>query len=194
MITTSSLYAEIWRNSRREPIPEPKYSKSNRRIPVHCMSLGTAYELYAALVGYDRSRLYHLGHTEEIVPLSKPRGFPKDMNAIYEEYFENGNGYGMKRYLTWFMVQEVIDYDWDRRFPPCTGYVRSEYAPLFCTSASLPDGFPDDEDIHFVEREGTTKVSWAESYRDFVGCIDEFIEELLKLGDPEEVRIIFWLE
>ncbi|MEM9275429.1 MAG: hypothetical protein AAGA80_21045 [Cyanobacteria bacterium P01_F01_bin.143] len=41
--------------------------------------------------------------------------------------------------------------------------------------------------------EGRTEVSWVESYREFVGCVDWFIEELLKLGKPEEVRIIFWL-
>lgn len=92
------------------------------------------------------------------------------------------------------MVQEVIDYDWDRKFPPCTGYVKSQYAHLFCSSASFPDALPDDEPVYFRKNEGDTEVSWVESYRDFVGCVDWFIEELLKLGYPEEVRIIFWLE
>jgi hypothetical protein len=191
MSTTSSLYAEIWRNNQWEPIPEAKWLKG-KRIPTCCMRLGTPYELYAALVGYHRRRLYHIWHTEEIAPLSKPRGFPKDMNAIYKEYFDD-NWY-IERYLTWFMVQEVIDYDWDRKFPLCMGYVKSQYAHLFCNSASFPEDFPDDERVYTTKIEGTTEISWVESYRNFVGCVDWFIEELLKLGNPEEVRIIFWLD
>ncbi|MEG4811436.1 hypothetical protein QUA82_23030 [Microcoleus sp. F8-D3] len=56
------------------------------------------------------------------VPLSKPRSLPKDMNPVYKEYFEN-NSVGIEHHFTWFMVQEVIEYDWDGRFLPCTGYV-----------------------------------------------------------------------
>lgn len=60
-------------------------------------------------------------------------------------------------------------------------------------SASFPDDFSDDERIYRSKKEGTTEVSWVESYREFIGCGDWFIGELLKLGDPKEVRIIFWL-
>jgi len=194
MSRTSIFYAEVWRNNQWEPTPTPKWSKGEQ-IPVCYMSPSALYELYAALVGYYHRAIYHLAHTEEIVPLSKPRGFPKDINAVYKEYFEYY--YWLSRpncYLTWFMVQEVIDYDWDRKFPPCTGYVKNQYAHLFCSSASFPDALPDDEHVYVRKREGDTEVSWVESYREFVGCVDWFIEELLKLGNPEEVRIIFWLE
>lgn len=194
MSTTSSLYAEVWRNNQWEPTPAPKWSKG-KQIPVCCMRPGTPYELYAALVGYYHRAIYHFAHTEEIVPLSKPRGFPKDMNAVYKEYFEDDSWLSSQNcYLTWFMVQEVIDYDWDRKFPPRTGYVKNQYAHLFCSSASFPDAFPDDEPVYYRKKEGYTEVSWVQSYREFVGCADWFIEELLKLGNPEEVRIIFWLE
>jgi hypothetical protein len=88
MSTTSSLYAEAWRNNQWEPTPSPTWSKG-KQVPVCYMRPGTPYELYAALVGFHRRELYHLGHTEEIVPLSKARGFPEDMNAVYKEYFEN---------------------------------------------------------------------------------------------------------
>jgi hypothetical protein len=192
MSTTSIIYAEVWRDNQWEPIPLPKWVKG-KQIPVCYMRPGTEYELYAALVGYYRGHLYHAWHTEEIIPLSIPRGLPKDMNAIYKQYFE-GEGMGCRWFITWFMVQEVIDYDWDRKFPTFTGYVKAQYAPLFCASASFPDDFPDDERIYATEKEGTTEISWVESYRGFVGCVDWFIEELLKLGNPKDVRIIFWLE
>jgi hypothetical protein len=191
MSTTSSLYAEVWKNNQWEPTPAPVWSKG-KQVPVCYMRPGTPYELYAALVGYHRRELYHLGHTEEIIPLSKPRGFPKDMNTVYREYFEN-NWSSLNRYLTWFVVQEAIDYDWDRKFSPSIGYVKSQYAHLFCSSTSFLDDLPDDEPVSMTKKEGTTEVSWVESYREFVGCVDWFIDELLKLGNPEEVRIIFWL-
>jgi hypothetical protein len=38
------------------------------------MSPCALYELYAALVGYYHRAIYHLAHTEEIVPFAKPRG------------------------------------------------------------------------------------------------------------------------
>ena len=88
MSTTSSLHAEVWTNNQWEPIPLPKWSKG-KQIPVCSISPGTPYELYAALVGYHRRELYHLGHTEEIVTLSQPRGFPEDMNAVYKVYFDD---------------------------------------------------------------------------------------------------------
>ena len=192
MSTTSSLYAEIRRNHQWKPIPEPKWSKG-KTIPVSYMRLGTPYELYAVLVGYYHHSLsYEHWHTEKIVPLSAPRGFPEDMNAIYKEYFEN-NQLGIERYHTWFIVQEVINYDWNRKFPPCKGYVNNQYACLFGDSAPFPKDLPDDEPVYKTARDNTTEVSWVESYRDYVGCGDWFIEDLLKLGDPDKVRIIFWL-
>jgi hypothetical protein len=65
---------------------------------------------------------------------------------------------------------------------------------LFKGSASFPKEFPNNkEGIYLFSREGRTEVSWVESYREFVGCVDWFIGELLKLGNPNEVRIIFWI-
>jgi hypothetical protein len=192
MSTTSRVYAEIWSNYQWNPIPTPKQRKG-KQVPVCYLSLGTEYALYAALVGYYRSRMYHIFHTEEISPLSKPRGLPKDMNDIYTQYFED-QGMGGRWYVTWFMVQEVIDYDWNKNFPAFTGYVERQYAPLFTPSDGFPEAFPDDAHIYTTRKEDTVEVSWVESYRDFVGCADWFIGELLKLGNPKEVRVIFWLQ
>ncbi|WP_448268113.1 hypothetical protein [Nostoc sp. DSM 114159] len=192
MSTTSSLYAEIWRNNQWEPIPEAKWSKG-KRIPVCCLRLGTPYELYAALVGYYHYSLsYYHWHTEKIVPVSEPRGLPEDMNVIYKDYFENDR-LGIEHHFTWFMVQEIIDYDWDRKFPPCKGYVNHQYASLFSSLAPFPDDLPDDELIYMTKKDNTTEVTWVESYREYVGCVDYFIQELLKLGNPREIRILFWL-
>ncbi|BAY12694.1 hypothetical protein [Calothrix sp. NIES-2098] len=192
MSTTSSLYAEIWKHNQWEPIPKPKWSKG-KQVPVCYMRPGGMYELFSALVGYHHHSLCYLHwHTEKIVPLSEPRGLPKDMNTVYREHFEN-NSLGIEHHFTWFLVQEVIEYDWDRKFPPCTGYVNSRYASLFQNSAPFPQDLPDDEPVYKNKKENTTEVLWVDTYRYYVGCVDWFIEELLKLGNPEEVRILFWL-
>ncbi|WP_009633249.1 hypothetical protein [Synechocystis sp. PCC 7509] len=206
MSRSGAFYAEIWRNDQWKPIPTPKFSKG-KEIPIPCVSPGTAYELYAALAGYERWGMYPLWHTEPIVPLSEPRGFPNDLNLIYKKYFgyneypesnksaiKNALFHTNQQYLTWFLVQEVNDYDWDRKFPPWIGYVKSQYALLFGDLSSFPENFPEDEGIYIFDGEGRTEISWVETYREFVGCIDWFIEELLKLGNPKEVRIIFWLD
>jgi hypothetical protein len=200
------FYGEILKNGQWEPIPKPKFL-NGKHIPICCTSPGTAYELYTLLVGYERWSTYPIYHTEPIVPLSEPRGFPHDMNLIYKECFgytghtenntyeiSNSMFHTKKNYLTWFLVQEVIDYDWDRKFSPFTGYVKSQYASLFSALGSFPKDFPDEEKIYMHKGEGRTQVSWVESYREFVGYGDWFIGELLKLGDPKEVRIIFWLD
>jgi hypothetical protein len=68
------------------------------------------------------------------------------------------------------------------------------YASLFSTLSSFPEDFPEEEKIYMHKGEGRTEVSWVQSYREFVGYGDWFIGELLKLGDPKAVRIIFWLD
>lgn len=41
---------------------------------------------------------------------------------------------------------------------------------------------------------GTTEVSWVTSYREYIGCSEEFIEALLELVNPDEIRIVFWFD
>jgi hypothetical protein len=195
MSRNGNFYSEICRDGQWEPIPKPKFLKG-KHIPIPCTSPGKAYDLYAMLVGFEHWSTYPFWHTEPIVPLTEPRGFPRDMNLIYKESFDSdGSGSLEPPYLTWFLVQEFIDYDWDKKFPPFTGYVNSQYAPLFSTLGSFPEDFPEEEKIYMYKDKGRTEVSWVESYREFVGYYgDWFIGELLKLGNPKDVRIIFWLD
>lgn len=39
-----------------------------------------------------------------------------------------------------------------------------------------------------------TTITWKETYREFVGGTEWFMEDLLKLGSPDKVRIIFWFD
>jgi hypothetical protein len=69
------------------------------------------------------------------------------MNPVYKEYFEN-NSVGIEHHFTWFMVQEVIEYDWDGKFLPCTGYADSRYAYLFHNSGCFPQDLPNNEPVY----------------------------------------------
>jgi hypothetical protein len=197
------FYAEIFKDNQWYPIPSPIWSKGKQITVEYLTELDINYSLYTILVGYERWNTYPLYHTDQIIPLTEPRGFPHDMNSIYKEYFryteylensEDRIDWKTSLYLTWFMVQEVIDYDWNKKFSPFTSYVKSQYAPLFNSSSPFPENFPSEEIIYMQKQPGMTEVSWTESYRDFIGSVDWFIEELLKLGDPKQVRIIFWIE
>jgi hypothetical protein len=193
MSVSSCFFAEIREQEQWHPIPPPKILKG-KQVPVNCLSVGTPYELYSALVGYERWSTYPFYHTEPITPLSEPRGFPADMNRLYQDNFGDRMSSPEFHRPTWFLVQEVIDYPWDKKFPPFTAYVRSQYADLFSEGGEFPEKFPEGEKLYLHRAEGRTEISWVESYRDFVGCGDWFISELVKLGDPHNVRIIFWID
>jgi hypothetical protein len=203
MSRNGRFYAEIFKNNQWNPIPSPTWSKGEQRPVEYLVEADLSYGLYTILVGYERWSTYPLYHTDPIIPLTEPRGFPHDMNTIYKQYLgyteysqnsENKIYYIKRLYLTWFLVQEVIDYDWNRKFAPFTSYVKSQYAPLFSSSSPFPKDFPSEEKIYMQKQQGMTEVSWTESYNEFLGYGDWFIEELLKLGDPKQVRIIFWLD
>jgi hypothetical protein len=207
MGTDINIYLETNRNGKWEPIPEPtvrEWSKG-KKIPVDDIRMmdSRPYQLFAALAGVCQD---HLRHTLYAVvePIAEPRGLPDDMNDLYKQYFSgttdfviypSGNRFGH----TWLMLQEIIDYDWDGQFVTQWAYVKNEFANLFQRESPFPEAFPNGEEIYFVlpnrlQEPGTTEVSWMTSYRDYVGCSEAFIEELLKFGFPNEIRVIFWFD
>jgi len=52
---------------------------------------------------------------------------------------------------------------------------------------------PKNKPVYKYKKDNTTEVSWVDTYRDYVGCVEWLIEELLKLGNPKKVRVILWL-
>lgn len=199
MGTDINLYAEIRRNNKWEPIPEPaatEWSKG-KKVPIECTEIGRPYELFAALAGVCQNNL-RLTMYAVVEPIAEPRGLPKDMNDFYKKHLlENECGYCFGH--SWLMLQEIIDYDWDGQFVTQWAYVKSQYAHLFQEGGLFPEEFPDGQSLYFVlpnwrQEPDTTEVSWITSYREYVGCSEEFIEELLELGSPNEIRVIFWFD
>ena len=99
--------------------------------------------------------------------------------------------------VSWLVVQEFIDFDWDRPVFE-SAFVEPEFVGLFDDTSLFPKLFPDDaklyHDMFRTPPESTRKVQWATPLRQYAGCSDDFIRRLLALGPPEDVRIIFWFD
>jgi hypothetical protein len=187
-------YAEIWRHGKWEAIPEPaaKQYSGYKKSPVepfdfHC----TPYRLFVMLGGAYQENINIIGVTE---PITKPRDFPDDINNFYKVYFDK-NGTGFAR--SWLLAKEIIDYPWDEKFVIYRACVNKKYASLFNECCPFPQAFPSEASIFHRQQADTVWVSWRSSCREFVNldhetCLEDFIDELKKLGEPDKVRIIFW--
>ena len=199
MGTDIHLYAEIHRNGKWEPIPKPEKKEwsKGKTVPVESTEIGRPYKLFAALAGVCQDNLRRTMYAV-VEPISEPRGFPEDMNDFYKKYFSE-NQCGLDFGHSWLLLQEIIDYDWENQYVTQWAYVKHQYAHLFQDSASFPAEFPAGEKLYFVlpnwkQEPETTEVSWVTSYKEYVGCSEQFIKELLELGSPNEIRIIFWFD
>lgn len=199
MGTDIHLYAEVYMHEKWEPVPKPEANSwsKGKAVPVEVTEIGRPYKLFAALAGVCQDDLRRTMDAV-IKPISEPRGFPEDMNGLYKKHFIEfaiGCCFGH----SWLLVQEIIDYDWDSQYVKQRAYVKNQYAHLFQSDSAFPIEFPKEETLYFVlpnwkQEPGTTEVSWLTSYREYVGCSEEFVEALIELGSPNEVRIVFWFE
>lgn len=196
MGTDITLYAEINNNGQWQPIPEPSTTNwsEGQVVPIEPISWGRPYELFTVLAGAAtyKVRTVHM----EIQTIVEPRGFPRDMNPFYREAFDEEE-LDLTFCHSWLLVQEIIDFDWDNQFVIHEHYVEPENAHLFHKNNNFPyDNFPKDAMLAYIQQKDKqlSLVRWKESYREFVGCSEWLIEELLKLGDPQKVRVIFWFE
>lgn len=102
-------------------------------------------------------------------PLSEPKGLPDDISDEVKEEYGEGWDYHSASFLT---VKELLDFDYDKTF-----WNRRVYKDG--NGASLAE-----------EGEGTV-VSYRENLGEF---FFKHLEELKELGDPEDVRIVFWFD
>jgi len=108
-------------------------------------------------------------------PIAEPRGIPDDTTSEVREDYE---GWGSDAHTPSFLTaKELLDFDYDK--PLWNRRISKQLSDNVWTGVGLAE-----------EGEGT-----IESYREFLG---EFffvhLEDLTKLGDPEDVRIVFWFD
>lgn len=112
-------------------------------------------------------------------PISEPKGIPDDVcKEIKSEYEDWKSDAHSSSYLT---LKELLDFDydkvfWNRRISRTT---HNENGVSYTNGASLAE-----------EGEGSI-VTYRENLGDFFFT---HLSELKKLGDPENVRIVFWFD
>lgn len=108
-------------------------------------------------------------------PIVEPRGFPDDACAeVKEDYDAWSCDAHTPSFLT---AKELLEFDYDKTL--WNRRISKQIGDRAWTGAGLAE-----------EGEGT-----IETYREFLG--DSFfqdLEELSKLGDPKDVRVVFWFD
>jgi hypothetical protein len=125
------------------------------------------YSMFAFLAGvrnYDRCE-----------PLSEPRGLPKDISIeVMEEYEKLRYDAHSASFLT---LKELLDFDYEKEF--WNRRITKQTSPNSWNGASLAE-------------EGEGEII---SYRDNLGeWFFIHLNELKELGEPEDVRIVFWFD
>ena len=197
MGTDITLYAEINNDGQWQPIPEPSIThwSEGKVVPIEPISWGRPYELFTVLAGAATYKV-HTVH-RKIKTIAEPRGFPEDMNLFYQQAFKGEELDCCNFCHSWLLVQEIIDFDWDNQFVIHEAYVELENTHLFHEDKNFPyNSFPKNGRFAYIQQKDIklSLVRWKESYREFVGCYEWLIEELLKLGDPKKMRVIFWFD
>jgi hypothetical protein len=200
MGTDIAFYAEVFRHGIWQPAPEPAITEwsQGELVAISAIDFGRPYQLFMALAGVCQGNLRRTMHAM-VNPISEPRGLPQDMNDFYKQTLLGDAYDGCCFAHSWLLLKEIIEYDWDGQFVTQRAYVKNEYAHLFKAGTSFPEDFPENQSLYFLlpnwqQESDTAEVSWVTSYRDYVGCSQWFIEELLKLGMPDTVRVIFWFD
>ena len=102
-------------------------------------------------------------------PISEPKGLPTDISGEVREEYGDGSDWHSASHLT---TKELLDFDYEKEF-------WNRRVMKNNTGASLAE-----------EGEGTV-LSYRENLGEFFFL---HLEELKQLGNPEDVRIVFWFD
>jgi len=163
-------YAEVNRNDKWEMVTDHfdinYYKKEKGDSPFTWRS----YSLFAFLAGvrnYDRCE-----------PISELKGLPDDISDGVSDEYGSDSIYDCDYHsLTFLTLKELLDFDYDKVF--WNRRVTKQISPNCSDGAALAE-------------EGEGKMI---SYRDNLGLsFFNVIDELKELGEPENVRIVFWFD
>ncbi|MEM6793104.1 MAG: hypothetical protein AAF725_03940 [Acidobacteriota bacterium] len=146
--------------------------------------------------------------------LSKPRGLPENLSRELRLWADScGDSLIVP---SWLLAREILEVDWESPSLLMIGYAFPAKARLFEPLGSFPeqswpearnrvshhpDYGPEDqaeapEQVLYTWRPpGAEEIYWTESPREYLGeSLEEFLDELRRLGPPDRVRIVFWTE
>lgn len=182
------------------------------KILDHPLYIGRNYNLFAVLANVRNGRGFAGVPTGVgFKPICGPRGLPDNVS---QDIAQESDSWGVDGHShSWLKLDELLDYDWNGQSTQQFGVVSideyrqyKENGKPFSWSDDvwgskikkisnlemdkfLENGFPND-DLHYY-----THIIWEESYRDAVGKYWFNVMEYLKtLGEPDEVRLVFWFD
>lgn len=123
----------------------------------------------------------------DLEPIALPRGLPDDVSDLVSRAapgtIETPHSH------SWFSLQELLSWDWDKPAGEKRGYVLIEDAEAYRRSGIIPTSY-----AAATSEKEWTHMAWKVTYRD---CAPDFPDALVKLSalaNPVELRIVFWFD
>lgn len=184
-----SMYSEVRKKGRwqfHEPSADfqekMELSKAEYNVPIYSIR---NRQVYSLLVGYESSN----SNANPLLPISPPKGKPIDISPeVARELLALGSD---AFDTSWLTLEEIQAYDWNKLMK-CTGYVDPKYKGYFI---NRPKTFPPEVPRVSGFSKKWAKVNWFQPVSETGGQFySDVIPYLCTLGQPEDVRVVFWLE
>ena len=193
MSTSIELFAEKRVGDAWQPVPEPRKQRSKRVVPTPAIDIGNPYALFSLLSG---NKIGMCAGLVELPSLFGGRGFPKDMNSVYQKVLpKRSQQYSDECGVSWLELRELIELDWEQPVRR-NSFVEAQYADYFHPEKFFPTKIPKETKLYHglcsPLPDSMVRVEWLVPLREYIGCGAWFIEQLLPLSMGAELRIIYW--
>lgn len=194
------------------PEDEPKLVLAD-----HEVRLGRNYNLFAVLADVRNGRGFAGSLTSAgFNIISEPRGAPGDIAVETRYDLEQWDVDAHS--VSWLTLKEILDFDWNQTatlygmvsWPTFVQWMQTKTAETpgprsYCGDVggqSINKFSVEYFEMLFQERRAPSdpnnafaRVSWEVSYRSAVGKVFwDYVEYLKTLGEPENVRMVFWFD
>ena len=143
--------------------------------------IGRNYDLFSIFAGVRNGTW-----GERVIPISEPRGLPKDVSdEIKEKSDKMGEDGHSHSYLT---LEEIENYDWEKKIKH-SAYVSKKQKEEFEKTGKKPDSYAAWSSVG-------VKIEWEETLKETVGryFFSKIIPQLKALEKWGKVRLVFWFD
>lgn len=141
-----------------------------------------------------------------IVPIDSPRGIPSGASISPSEWDCDAHS------LSWFTTRELLDYDWtqviirralvdareygewDGESPPSSCHSSASGRSVVVMDRQEYDGIVERGEVN-PNSSYHVRIEWTITYEKMAPVFHDFVlPRLASLGDPDDVRIVFWFD
>lgn len=140
---------------------------------------GRNYSLFAVLA--------NVRNDDGIIPISDPKGLPDQMSDFvrYKAQLWEADGHSH----SFFLLKELIDFSWNQEFNE-SGMVSQKQKEAYEKDGKRPESW-----CKWTNQKDYVQMSWPSNIKFYCeDFVENTIPQLQALGDPEDVRIIFWFD